>query len=109
MAPARQSPPNNRRDRDDAPIRGKAYITQAPDIILALGGTACKALLQSDVGIMKLRGKFLQYQTITNVASLSLPMMPCLHPGFLLRSPQHKGLVFQDLVALRRKADAISS
>ena len=89
------------------PFVEKHISLKAPDIILALGGTACKALLQSDLGIMKLRGKFQQYQTITNVASLSLPMMPCLHPGFLLRSPQHKGLVFQDLVALRRKADEI--
>ena len=91
------------------PFMEKHIALIQPDIILALGGTACKTLLHEGAGIMKLRGRLQTYQTISEVASYSVPLMPCLHPDFLLRSPQHKGLAFKDLTALRRKADALTA
>ena len=70
-----------------------------PEVILALGGSAAKMLLQSDEGIMKLRGKFHEFTPLSDTKAR--PLLPCLHPGYLLRSPHHKYLVFQDLVKLQ--------
>lgn len=80
----------------------------APDVILSLGGTASKTLLQSQEGIMKIRGKFHDYAT-TNAPQTIIPLLPCLHPGYLLRSPHHKAFAFKDLVKLRRKALELAS
>ena len=80
----------------------------APDVILSLGGTASKMLLQSQEGIMKIRGKFHDYAT-TNAPQNIIPLLPCLHPGYLLRSPHHKAFAFKDLVKLRRKALELAS
>ena len=80
----------------------------APDIILSLGGTASKTLLQSQEGIMKIRGKFHDYATV-NAPQNTIPLLPCLHPGYLLRSPHHKAFAFKDLVKLRRKALELAS
>ena len=71
-----------------------------PDVILALGGSSAKMLLQSDEGIMKLRGKFHDFTPVCY--GKTRPLLPCLHPGYLLRSPHHKYLVFQDLVKLQQ-------
>lgn len=104
-------PPGNRPPTSEEidmmrPFVEKHISLIKPRFLLALGGTACKTLLGIETGIMKLRGQMQDYQTITDVtAPLSVPLMPCLHPGFLLRSPQHKSFVFQDLVALRQKYD----
>ena len=70
-----------------------------PDIILAVGGSSAKTLLQCEDGIMKLRGKIQHYQAGNGQ---SYQVLPCLHPGYLLRAPQHKKLAFQDLVKLHR-------
>lgn len=89
------------------PFVEKHIALVKPRFLLALGGTACKTLLGTETGIMKLRGQIQTYQSITAATSpFTLPLMPCLHPGFLLRSPQHKSFVFQDLVALRGSYDS---
>ena len=74
-----------------------------PDVIVTLGGTASKTLLKSQEGIMKLRGKDHRYQ-LTDGSEKSYPLVACLHPGYLLRSPHHKSFAFKDLLTLRRKA-----
>lgn len=105
-------PPGNRPPTTEEiemmrPFVEKHIALVKPRFLLALGGTACKTLLGTETGIMKLRGQIQNYQSITAATSpFTLPLMPCLHPGFLLRSPQHKSFVFQDLVALRRSYDS---
>lgn len=104
-------PPGNRPPTTEEiemmrPFVEKHIALVKPRFLLALGGTACKTLLGTDTGIMKLRGQIQNYQSLTEVTDpLSIPLMPCLHPGFLLRSPQHKSFAFQDLVALRHSYD----
>ncbi len=48
-----------------------------PRVIVALGKTAAEGLLQRDVAITRLRGKWLEYRGI--------PVMPTLHPSYLKR------------------------
>lgn len=75
-------PPKNRVPEDDEVTACRAFVeaqidAAKPDVIIALGGTAAKVLLDTRLGIMKLRGVWGQYQHI--------PVMPTYHPSFLLR------------------------
>ncbi len=53
-----------------------------PRVIVAVGGPASKMLLQTDVGITRLRGTWHTYDAITP----TIPVMPTFHPAYLLRS-----------------------
>lgn len=64
-----------------------------PKAIVALGNPAVQALLKTKVGISQLRGKWQSYQ--------SIPVMPTYHPAFLLRSPDKKREVWEDLKLVR--------
>jgi DNA polymerase len=50
-------------------------------------------------GIMKTRGRWLEY----NVQGRMVPVMPTLHPAYLLRQPAHKKLAWRDLQAIEEK------
>lgn len=106
-------PPGNRTPTEEEiemmrPFVEKHVQLVAPDVILALGGTSAKMLLQTQDGIMKLRGKFFDYKPTTYAdgdnGTITVPLLPCLHPGYLLRAPHHKNFVFKDLLQLRRKS-----
>jgi uracil-DNA glycosylase len=60
-----------------------------PQAICALGTFAAHALLKSEVPITLLRGRFHSYQGI--------PLMPTYHPAYLLRNPQAKKQVWNDV------------
>jgi uracil-DNA glycosylase family 4 len=60
-----------------------------PQVICALGAVAAQTLLQTDLPISRLRGKFHTLQDIQ--------VMPTYHPAFLLRNPQKKREVWQDI------------
>ena len=97
-------PPGNRPPTPEEIMMMRPFLDRHitlinPDIILAVGGSSAKTLLQCEDGIMKLRGKIHHYQAGNGH---SYQLLPCLHPGYLLRAPQHKKLAFQDLVTLRR-------
>jgi DNA polymerase len=60
-----------------------------PEIIVALGAVATRALLDTAEGITRLRGKFRAYRGI--------PLLPTFHPAYLLRNPRDKRLVWEDV------------
>jgi DNA polymerase len=60
-----------------------------PKTIVALGATAVKGLLDSSVGISKLRG--------TWTACAGIPLMPTYQPAYLLRFPQARKDAWEDL------------
>ena len=79
-----------------------------PKILLLVGNVPTKTLLQSKDGITKLRGNWQQYQPThaDNQALLgnkTILTMPTLHPAFLLRAPQNKKTVWQDMLTLQQK------
>lgn len=78
----------------------------APKILLLVGGTAAKALLQSQEGIMKLRGKWIPYQTENS--HFTTQAFATFHPAFLLRSPGQKRYVWLDLLKLQRALEEFS-
>ena len=70
-----------------------------PDVIVMLGGSSAKTLMQTSDGIMRLRGRWTEIST----QSCNIPAMPTLHPAYLLRQPAHKRLAWQDFLQISRK------
>jgi uracil-DNA glycosylase len=75
----------------------------APKMIILLGAVSARHVLGLNDGIMKLRGRWLEYRIGTEM----IPVMPTLHPAYLLRQPAHKKLAWRDLQAVADKLDAL--
>lgn len=69
----------------------------APKAILLLGGAAAKSMLDTQDGIMRLRGK---WHEIT-IGSARLKTIATLHPAYLLRTPAAKRTAWRDLLSLK--------
>src|SRR5215472_2999190 len=69
-----------------------------PDVLVTLGNPSTQALLQTREGIMRTRGKWLDYDTGTR----SIRAIPTFHPAYLLRSPSYKRMSWQDLRAIAK-------
>lgn len=87
-------PPKNRDPFPDEIATCEPFLKQQlerikPSMIVSLGKFATQTLLQSDVAISRLRGKWHSYQGI--------PLMPTYHPAFLLRNPASKRDVWEDM------------
>lgn len=76
----------------------------APKIILLLGAVAAKHVLGNSEGIMRLRGRWFDY----HVAGAMVPVMPTLHPAYLLRRPIDKRLAWRDLQAFADRLGTLS-
>ena len=72
-----------------------------PRLLVLLGGAAAKTVLDRSEGIMRLRGKWHDYQAPGD--EVSIPALPMFHPAFLLRSPAEKRFAWRDLLALQGK------
>ncbi len=70
-----------------------------PDIVLTMGNTPTKALLQTSTGIKRMRGRWVQHQPTGK------PLLPSFHPAYLLRQPSEKKLSWFDLIAVRKALD----
>ena len=70
-----------------------------PGIIVLLGAVVARHVMGFSEGIMKLRGRWLEYR----VGERMFPVMPTLHPAYLLRQPAHKKLAWRDLQAAEQK------
>ena len=95
-------PPNNRNPQPDEVAACRPFLLgqlQAirPKVILTLGSPAVKTLLETTRGIMSMRGRWQAWEGV--------PVMPTLHPAYLLRKPEDKRLTFDDLKALRARYD----
>jgi uracil-DNA glycosylase len=64
-----------------------------PDVLVTLGNPSTQALLQTREGIMRTRGKWLDYDTGTR----TIRAIATFHPAYLLRSPSYKRMSWQDL------------
>lgn len=77
-------------------IRRQIELAQ-PQVLVALGGAAAQSLFRAKEGIMKLRGRWLEY----DAGGRTIPAIATLHPAYLLRSPAQKALAWRDLKAVR--------
>ena len=68
-----------------------------PKIVVCLGGTASKALLQTTQTMTQLRGKW------AKVEELSASILPTFHPAYLLRSPSQKREAWIDFLTVKNR------
>jgi uracil-DNA glycosylase len=92
-------PPNNRTPETEEIVACQPFLLQqlrviAPKFICALGGPAAQTLLQTKEPISRLRGRFHDFHGI--------PLLPTFHPAFLLRNPNEKKTVWEDMKLLVR-------
>jgi len=71
-----------------------------PPVICALGSVSAKFLLKSTDGITRLRGKLFNYEF--PVSKKIVPLIPTYHPAALLRNPELKKEVWQDMKLLKK-------
>lgn len=64
-----------------------------PKVIVVMGNTATQNLLDTKVGITKLRGEFQDYYGVK--------VMPTFHPAYLLRDPSKKRETWEDMKKVR--------
>jgi uracil-DNA glycosylase len=76
-----------------------------PDVLVTLGNPSTQALLATREGIMRSRGKWLEYHTGTR----TIRAMATFHPAYLLRSPSYKRMSWQDLRAIAKVLQQPSS
>ncbi len=93
-------PPGNRNPKPDEiktcePFLIKQLEVINPRVICALGTFAAKTLLQTDVPISRLRGRFHSYQGIK--------LMPTYHPAYLLRNSGAKKQVWEDVQMIMKE------
>ena len=95
-------PPGNRNPapeeiRTCAPFLTRQLEILKPRVICTLGLFATQYLLDMKVPIGKLRGRIFRYRNI--------PLLPTYHPAALLRNPNLKRTVWEDVQLLRKVLD----
>ena len=93
-------PPKNRDPEPDEVEQCEPFLKAQidavqPRVIVALGRYAAQTLLATNVGITRLRGNWSTYNDI--------PVMPTLHPAYLLRNESAKRPVWEDMKDVLRK------
>jgi len=92
-------PPQNRNPEPDEIKACKPFLIKQldaikPKIICALGTFASQTLLETGEKISSLRGRFIPYRNSRLIATF--------HPAFLLRNPQRKRDVWEDMKMIRK-------
>jgi uracil-DNA glycosylase family 4 len=91
-------PPGNRPPTEEEATMCKPFLLREiasvqPEVIVVMGNTATRNLLNAKLGITKLRGEFQDYHGVR--------VMPTFHPAYLLRDPSKKQETWQDLKKVR--------
>jgi uracil-DNA glycosylase family 4 len=68
-----------------------------PDVLVTLGNPSTQTLLGTREGIMRTRGRWVDYDTGSKIRALAT-----FHPAYLLRSPSYKRLAWQDLRSIAK-------
>jgi DNA polymerase len=92
-------PPQNRNPEPDEVSSCEPFLNRQidlirPRVIVALGTFAAHALLKTDAPISRLRGRVHDYRG-------GARLIPTFHPAFLLRSPDRKRDVWEDMKKVR--------
>ena len=82
-----------------APFIKRHIELAAPKVILLVGGTATKAILDNEDGITKTRGK---WYDIT-VGNHTCAAIATYQPSYLMKQSAHKGRTWRDMLAIKHK------
>ena len=91
-------PPGNRNPEPDEVATCEPFLAQQidivrPRVIVALGTFAAHLLLRTDAPISRIRGVVHEYRGAS--------LIPTFHPAYLLRSPDRKREVWEDMKKVR--------
>ena len=91
-------PPNNRNPEPDEVAACRPFLEEqirliSPKVIVTLGTFAAQALLETDEPIGRMRGRWR--------SAHGARVMPTFHPAFLLRTPERKKDVWEDMKLVR--------
>ncbi len=91
-------PPNNRNPEPGEVATCEPFLFRQldviqPRVVVALGAFAVRTLLDTDQAISRLRGRVFDYR--------GAKLVPTFHPAFLLRSPERKRDVWEDMKRVR--------
>lgn len=97
-------PPGNRKPTTEEieacePFLFREIAVIKPKVIVTLGATPLFCLTRAKEGITKIRGQFREYEGI--------PVMPTFHPAFLLRVPERKREVWEDMKKVVAKLEEL--
>src|SRR5262245_23299257 len=76
-----------------------------PKLMILLGSVAVRHVLGSTEGITRIRGKWNLYQNV--MLNRAIPVMPTLHPAYLLRQPAAKRLAWRDLMSVAERIEQL--
>ncbi|MDE3135964.1 MAG: uracil-DNA glycosylase [Acidobacteriota bacterium] len=87
-------PPSNRTPENDEtstcqPFLERQLAVIRPKVIVCLGNVASQALLGGGEPMSRVRGKWFKWR--------GAKLLPTYHPAYLLRNPNAKGIVWEDL------------
>lgn len=93
-------PPNNRVPTDEEaaeclPFLRKQVAIIRPKIIVCLGATAMKYIIDKDAKISQIRGEWIERKGCS--------IMPTFHPAALLRDVSKKPLLWQDIKKVKQR------
>ena len=94
-------PPNNRTPTQEESETCKNLLLLKeidiiqPKIICTLGASATQALLGNEIKISTARGNFFKFK--------NMEILPTFHPAYLLRNPEAKRVVWQDMQKIVEK------
>ncbi len=93
-------PPGNRNPDSDEintcfPFLERQIAAIQPNVVVALGTFAAQTLLGTNTPISRLRNRFHEYKGIK--------VLPTYHPAYLLRNPDKKREVWEDMKILMRE------
>ena len=96
-------PPGNRQPKPEeiencSPFLQKQIELIRPEIICALGTFAAQTLLKKADSISRMRGKFYDLGN-------GIRVIPTFHPAYLLRNPEEKRKVWDDMKAIKAELE----
>lgn len=102
-------PPGNRAPTPQeqaacAPFVERALALMRPRAVLLLGASAARSVLETDEGIMRVRGQWREWRLAEG--GVSAPVIASLHPAFLLRQPMAKRQAWSDILSLAGRIEA---
>lgn len=95
-------PPGNRDPSTEEALRCEPFLLRQielvrPLLVLSVGRVSAQNLLRTGTPVGRLRGQWFE------LGPDKTPLAVTYHPAYLLRSPDQKGLVWQDLQRVARK------
>jgi DNA polymerase len=98
-------PPGNRQPRPEEILNCEPYLISQiekirPKVLCALGTFAAQTLLKTGENISRLRGRFFDYRGSRLICTF--------HPAYLLRNPEEKRKVWEDMKRIRKELDDLS-